>query len=66
MRGLAAAGSTLRHLQARACMRRGACDVLERAFNYAWMAAGLSLDVPPNSAPPTLLQQQRRVRAAPP
>jgi hypothetical protein len=47
-------------------MRRGACDVLERAFNYAWMAAGLSLDVPPNSAPPTLLQQQRRVRAAPP
>ena len=41
---------------------RGACDVLERAFNYAWMQAGLSLDVPPNSAPPPLQQQQRRVR----
>lgn len=41
---------------------RGACDVLERAFNYAWTQAGLSLDVPANPAPPTVHQQQRRVR----
>lgn len=25
---------------------RGACDIVERAFNYAWMQAGLSLDTP--------------------
>ena len=23
---------------------RGACDIVERAFNYAWMQAGLSLE----------------------
>lgn len=25
---------------------RGACNIVERAFNYAWMQAGLSLDTP--------------------
>ena len=25
---------------------RGACDIVERAFNYAWMQAGLGLDSP--------------------
>lgn len=25
---------------------RGACDIVERAFNYVWMQAGLSLDTP--------------------
>ena len=25
---------------------RGACDTVERAFNYAWMQAGLGLDSP--------------------
>ena len=23
---------------------RGACDIVERAFNYAWMQAGLSME----------------------
>lgn len=26
------------------CKCRGACDIVERAFNYAWMQAGFSLE----------------------
>ena len=26
------------------CTCRGACDIVERAFNYAWMQAGFSLE----------------------
>ncbi|CAL8463497.1 g3031 [Coccomyxa elongata] len=39
-----------------------ACDVVERAFNYAWTQAGLSLDVPSSQGPPDQRTQQRRLQ----